>query len=567
MSKLKRRQTTGGTTDSNKKRVMKTYGAKASKDDFDFHGSSDERGDIVPRKRQKHENSNIGQVVSQRRHETEPYSVGSNASNDPLHERQDAGQEHDTIAQVDDDATIAAASTAKKGQAMSLSVIREAHKDMTRTQTTDHGVRDTGAETLNSGNDIPSDESATKERRSRRRLTTHDSSSAVQQDASMVHSGVMSGGGPKLTTLETATSHMGGLSRASPDVLSLALDEPCVQSISPSTSTDMLPPLLKHVLTVPPNWDSSCPSTVPNTASNEPSQADTIASRERRHPKPPSRSSSARMTSPTIPGNSTQEFEGASVYSVVANAEGQTKPLEGSGNIQMLEEVILINSALRLSPPPEGQSQPPVLRATDPRPIHDPIPEVKEELSKPAATDEGSGRHSQPSKGMLRRKTKDDVHIDDLGVDDIAVGLPKEQYQPRPSRFRANRADEEFLRAVDFSKRPEAVVKAKIKRRKTTGGHIPTREDATLENSSGVYDDKPMAQGKKKNRRLTATDDHKPSEGVADVVDLPEHDADRTEMDGKANVASLPTGESQLEGIVDVVDDNKNNVVDETANP
>lgn len=567
MSKLKRRQTTGDTPDSNKKRGMKTYGAKASKDDFDFHGSSDEGGDIVSRKRQKHENGSIGHVISKGRHETESYSLGNSASNDPLHERQDAGLEHDTTAEADNDTIITAASRAKKGRAMSLSVIREAHEVTTGTQTTCQGVRDTGAEILTGGNEIPSGESATKKKRSRRRLTTHDSSSAAQHDASMVHPGVMSGGGPSSTTLETTASDMGGLSRASPDVLSLRLDEPCVQSISPSTSTEMLPPLVKHVLAVPPNSNYSCPSTVPNTTPNEPSQADTKASRDRSHPKPPSWSSSARMRSPTIPGNSTPEFESTSVYSVIANAEGQTKPLEGSGNIQMLEEVILINSALRQSPPPNSQSQPPVLRATDPRSAHGPVPEVKEELSKPSATDEGCGRNSQPPKGKLRRKTKDDVHTDELGADDIAVGLPKEQYQPRPSRSRANRADEDFLLAVDFSKRPEAVVKAKIKRRKTTGGHIPTRKEVTLEKISEVCDDEPMALGKKKNRRMTATDDHKPSQGVADIVDLPEHDANRTEMHGEANATSLPTGESQLEGIVDVVDDNKGNDVDETANP
>lgn len=49
----------------------------------------------------------------------------------------------------------------------------------------------------------------------------------------------------------------------------------------------------------------------------------------------------------------------------------------------------------------------------------------------------------------------------DLGSDDIAIGMPKEQYRPRPSRSRANAAD--LVAPVDFSKRPEAVAKTTVK--------------------------------------------------------------------------------------------------------
>ena len=49
----------------------------------------------------------------------------------------------------------------------------------------------------------------------------------------------------------------------------------------------------------------------------------------------------------------------------------------------------------------------------------------------------------------------------DLVSDDIAIGLPKEQYRPRPSRSRANAED--LVAPVDFSKRPEAVAKTTVK--------------------------------------------------------------------------------------------------------
>lgn len=70
------------------------------------------------------------------------------------------------------------------------------------------------------------------------------------------------------------------------------------------------------------------------------------------------------------------------------------------------------------------------------------------------------------------------VDVDELGSDDITIGLPKEQYQPRPSRSRSGRADaSDIFVPVDFSKRPEALLKRKIKRRKTTAFEKPKPKD------------------------------------------------------------------------------------------
>ena len=77
----------------------------------------------------------------------------------------------------------------------------------------------------------------------------------------------------------------------------------------------------------------------------------------------------------------------------------------------------------------------------------------------------------------LSRDTADSAAADELGSDDPAIGLPKDQYQPRPSRSRGNHKENDLLIPESFSKRPEALVKEKRKaknRRKTTALERPT---------------------------------------------------------------------------------------------
>ena len=62
-----------------------------------------------------------------------------------------------------------------------------------------------------------------------------------------------------------------------------------------------------------------------------------------------------------------------------------------------------------------------------------------------------------------KRKVLDDFSTDPPDSDDIAVGLPKERYKPRPSRRRATQVAEE---TIDYSKIPEKA--AKVNRNKTT---------------------------------------------------------------------------------------------------
>lgn len=92
-----------------------------------------------------------------------------------------------------------------------------------------------------------------------------------------------------------------------------------------------------------------------------------------------------------------------------------------------------------------------------------------DELSLALSKQQPSHTTSKQSKTKRLREI-DQLSDDKLGLDDVDIGLPVEKYQPRPSRSRSGRQDEELIVPVDFSKRPEAAAKGKKKnkRRKTT---------------------------------------------------------------------------------------------------
>ena len=93
-----------------------------------------------------------------------------------------------------------------------------------------------------------------------------------------------------------------------------------------------------------------------------------------------------------------------------------------------------------------------------------------DELSFPTSSVAVSSAKRRSFKADKNQTQQHQNHKDELGSDDINIGLPKEQYQPRPSRSRSGQAEkDELVVPVDFSKRPEALGKAKkSKRRKTT---------------------------------------------------------------------------------------------------
>ena len=65
---------------------------------------------------------------------------------------------------------------------------------------------------------------------------------------------------------------------------------------------------------------------------------------------------------------------------------------------------------------------------------------------------------------------------DGFGSDEIALGLPVEQYNPRPSRSRSGQTNGDLLIPADFFVKPETLVKRKKNRRKTTAFERPLHD-------------------------------------------------------------------------------------------
>ncbi|KAL9636967.1 MAG: hypothetical protein Q9164_002497 [Protoblastenia rupestris] len=113
--------------------------------------------------------------------------------------------------------------------------------------------------------------------------------------------------------------------------------------------------------------------------------------------------------------------------------------------------------------------------------MQDPPPDLHsyDELSLPNPTIENK-QCIQAHKDS-KRKRANGTQDEEPGSDDISIGLPKEQYQPRPSRSRGNRNKEDLIVPEDYSKRPEVLAKPKRKNKrcKTTAFHelIPKEEE------------------------------------------------------------------------------------------
>ena len=112
--------------------------------------------------------------------------------------------------------------------------------------------------------------------------------------------------------------------------------------------------------------------------------------------------------------------------------------------------------------PPRQLSQSGPLEST-PKVQHSPSVEVYVEEDQAHVPSRKEPASTQKSTKGRKRKIEQDNDTDPLNSDDRIIGLPKERYQPRPSRRRATQVVEE---PIDFSVRPERA--AKVKRSKTT---------------------------------------------------------------------------------------------------
>ena len=91
----------------------------------------------------------------------------------------------------------------------------------------------------------------------------------------------------------------------------------------------------------------------------------------------------------------------------------------------------------------------------------------QDELAPPASSNSKRKRSNIPED----KSQKHTNALDELGSDDPLFTVPKDQYQPRPSRSRGSHGEADLVAPEDFSKRPEDLVKSKRKarnRRKTT---------------------------------------------------------------------------------------------------
>lgn len=104
----------------------------------------------------------------------------------------------------------------------------------------------------------------------------------------------------------------------------------------------------------------------------------------------------------------------------------------------------------------------------------------QDELSLPVP-EISSRSPAKTAKTAKRKRDADDQNVDELDTDDYAIGIPKEHYQPRPSKRRARGGIEEVFVPTDFSRRPESIAKGKrkTKRHKTTAFQelLPMDED------------------------------------------------------------------------------------------
>ena len=111
--------------------------------------------------------------------------------------------------------------------------------------------------------------------------------------------------------------------------------------------------------------------------------------------------------------------------------------------------------------------------------------EICDELASTTSRPQLSTAKRKPSETSKEPKAAFTNHSDELSADGIDLGLPKEQYQPRPSRSRSNRNDEDLLIPESFSKRPEVLAKKKAsKRRKTTALAKPSPKVEIEDNDS-----------------------------------------------------------------------------------
>ena len=218
--------------------------------------------------------------------------------------------------------------------------------------------------------------------------------------------------------------------------------------VSTAGDETTLPPFTANRSSQQVHISGSVSSTIPNTSVEAPRPWD---------PAPADQpTSSARMTTPTISTRSPHNLSAESTGRVEEPQNNFEEHVRQASSCVVLETTtmtkVLINDRITGSSYESGD-------------------EARDELS--LSSSAHGHPSSRPPKSHSKRKLSVGTYTDELGSDDI--GLPKEHYQPRPSRSRSGKPIDDIFFTADYSKRPEATAR-KIKRRKTTGMQVD-RED------------------------------------------------------------------------------------------
>ncbi len=140
--------------------------------------------------------------------------------------------------------------------------------------------------------------------------------------------------------------------------------------------------------------------------------------------------------------------------------------------------------------------------------------EGQDELSLSISDPEPESKHQKrPTQDPKNKDINEPVH-DGLSSDDTTIGLPRDQYQPRPSKSRSGRGNDEVVIPTDHTKKPEATAKKKRKfqRRKTTAFHELIPKDENEEEEDEVIKPPTLSVPKRKTLRILEDSDEEARE-------------------------------------------------------
>ncbi|MCJ1258110.1 hypothetical protein MMC24_005940 [Lignoscripta atroalba] len=467
MSRLKRRQTTIGHESHEKKRVLKTYGSKASQDDISFH-SSEGLLDLAPRKKR-------GLVNATRTDPMDPREPSSSAS------KPTPAKSLETLPSLVADQS--------NGDIVSLAEVKTTAKTASRTgKRRSTSIGNDGAEVyqlrkvyddedadpssiefaIGSITEVTTKASKKKVRQSRR-ATAHATATETHHKDPTEHRKELVRDASMEESMVNSTN-----SNNHPRQNLSSLSENHREGLSPSTamqSSGILTISKPFTIEQPDAADYSEVSTIPYTTP-------VGASKDNEHVSHPTISLD-QMATPTRPAWSADE-----AYGMVNNERVDSLSLQISESENVISRPGTVVDGKYASNAGETSSHQDIDRMVEDEAGQETgtqsSREGRDELSLPSFPPVTSKTQYNSSKSKVKRQINNS-YTNEPDPEEVFVGLPKEQYQPRPSRSRANCTVDDLVLDVDYSKRPEAVLKRKNKRRKTMGDNITVHEDGEVD--------------------------------------------------------------------------------------